>query len=212
MHVEQVGAAQLLGHGDRVGGLALPVQRLDRLVDVAVRRLVEVAGLDVRLDRGGDRVAREQHRAEQRLLGLEVVRRHPSARASTHRFDRLDHCRSHSPPPLRPDRILRLRARHWKGHKVVGGVGRTGSAVHRAVGEGCGHPSDTGPGVRQSSGARHRSRRQRSRPLTGRPPTRIPSCGSRPTIVPTRDSIHRRDRGSPCTRTITGPKKIRARS
>ena len=41
--VEQVGAAQLLGHGDRVGRLTLAVQRLDRLVDVTVRRLVEVA-------------------------------------------------------------------------------------------------------------------------------------------------------------------------
>ena len=93
-NVEQVGAAQLLGDGDRVGGLALPVQRLDGLVDVPVRRLVEVAGLDVRLDRGGDRVAREQHRAEQRLLGLEVVRRDPTARASTHRI------RSSGPLPL----------------------------------------------------------------------------------------------------------------
>ena len=93
--VEQVGAPQLLGDGDRVGRLALAVQRLDGLVDVAVRGLVEVAGLDVRLDRGGDRVAREQHRAEQRLLGLEVVRGHASARATTHRIDRLDHY--HSP-------------------------------------------------------------------------------------------------------------------
>ena len=95
--VEQVGAAQLLGDGDRVGRLALTVQRLDGLVDVAVRGLVEVAGLDVRLDRRGDRVAREEHRPEQRLLGLEVVRRDAATRAPTHRIDRLDHCRS--PPP-----------------------------------------------------------------------------------------------------------------
>ena len=113
MTVEQVGAAQLLGDGDRVGRLALAVQRLDRLVDVAVRGLVEVAGLDVRLDRGGDRVAREQHRAEQRLLGLEVVRWHPAARASTHRFDRLDHCRSHFRPSLGPARIVRAGACGW---------------------------------------------------------------------------------------------------
>ncbi len=41
--VEQVGSAQLLGDGDRVGRLTLTVQRLDRLVDVPVRGLVEVA-------------------------------------------------------------------------------------------------------------------------------------------------------------------------
>ena len=47
----------------------------------AVRGLVEVARLDVRLDRGGDRLAAEHHRPEQRLLGLEVVRRDAAAAA-----------------------------------------------------------------------------------------------------------------------------------
>ena len=47
---------------------------------ITVRGLVEVVGLDVRLDRGGERLAAEHHRAEQRLLGLQVVRRDPRPR------------------------------------------------------------------------------------------------------------------------------------
>ena len=46
--------------------------------DVGVRRLVEVLGADL-FDHDGDRVAREQHRSEHRLLGVEVVRRYPRA-------------------------------------------------------------------------------------------------------------------------------------
>ena len=91
--LEQIGAPELLGDGDRVGGLALAVERLDRVVDVAVRRLVEVGDFDSCLDRGGDRVAGEQHRAEQRLLGLEVVRRHATGLRTPHGINRLDHCR-----------------------------------------------------------------------------------------------------------------------
>jgi len=63
------------GDGDGVDGLALPVQRHDRVVDVRVRRLVEVGRVDPDLGRGADRVARQEHRPEQRLLRLEVVRR-----------------------------------------------------------------------------------------------------------------------------------------
>ena len=83
--VELAGAPQLLGHRDRVDRLAARVQRERRLVDDAVRGLVEVGRLDVRLDRRGDRLAAEHHRPEQRLLGLEVVRRDPGpdARAGT---------------------------------------------------------------------------------------------------------------------------------
>jgi hypothetical protein len=63
--LEQVGAAQLLGHRDRVDGLALAVEGQHGLVHVGVGRLVEVRRVDVGLDRGGDRVARQQHRPEQ---------------------------------------------------------------------------------------------------------------------------------------------------
>ncbi len=76
--IEQVGAAQLLGHGDRIDRLALGRQRGDGLVDVAVGRLVEVVGRE-RLRRHIDRRARQQHGPEQALLGSEVVRRHPPA-------------------------------------------------------------------------------------------------------------------------------------
>ncbi len=91
--LEEIGAAELLGDGDRIGRLALPVERLDRVVDVAVRRLVEVGDFDSSLHRGGDRVAGEQHGAEQRLLGLEVVRRHPTGLWPPNGINRLDHCR-----------------------------------------------------------------------------------------------------------------------
>ena len=74
--VEQVRAAELLGDRDRVDGLAGAVQRRDRLEDVPVRRLVEVVARDD-LDRGRDRAGRQQHRAEQRGFGVEVVRRNP---------------------------------------------------------------------------------------------------------------------------------------
>ena len=73
------GAAELLGHRDRVDRLAAGVQRERRVVHDTVRGLVEVARLDVRLDRGGDRLAAEHHRPEEGLLGFEVVRRDPSA-------------------------------------------------------------------------------------------------------------------------------------
>ena len=49
--VEEVGAPQLVGDGDGVDRLALPVEREDRVEDVGVRRLVEVGGADA--DLGG---------------------------------------------------------------------------------------------------------------------------------------------------------------
>jgi hypothetical protein len=107
--LEQAGAPKLLGHGHRVDGLTLLVERPDRIEDVTVRGPVEVAGVDPGLDRGGDRVPREEHGAEQRLLGLEVVRRHPlgTAPADPLLIDGLDHAapsrrvgRSHPGPRM----------------------------------------------------------------------------------------------------------------
>ena len=95
--VEEVGPAQRLGHGDGVDRLTLPVQRADRLVHVAVGRLVEVVGAEVDVDGGGDRVAAEEHGPEERLLGFEVVGRdapRPRSLAATGIIDRLDHGRS----------------------------------------------------------------------------------------------------------------------
>ena len=117
--VEQVGAPQLLGDGDRVDRLALAVERLDGVVDVAVRGLVEVADVDARLDRGGDRVAREQHRAEQRLLGLEVVRRDPRRAAPRRRSSSIDW----TTPPLRRSPCTR-RAPAVGMRRVTRPVGR----------------------------------------------------------------------------------------
>ena len=71
--LEQPGAVERLGDRDRVDRLARAVERDDRVEDVRVRRLVEVLGSHD-LDRVGDRVARQQHRAEQRRLGRDVVR------------------------------------------------------------------------------------------------------------------------------------------
>ena len=74
--VVQVGAAQFLGDGDGVDRLALRVQGADGVVDMAVDGLVEVVGAQVDVDGRGDGVARQQHGAEERLLGLQVVGRH----------------------------------------------------------------------------------------------------------------------------------------
>jgi hypothetical protein len=65
-------AAQLLGHGDGVDGVAVAVQLKDRAEHRAVGRAVEVV-LAQQLEDLGDGVLGEQHRAEDRLLGLDVV-------------------------------------------------------------------------------------------------------------------------------------------
>ena len=75
-----------------VDGLTLAVELDDGVVDVAVRRLVEVGRLDLDLDRVDDRVARQEHRAEQRLLRLDVVGRDaPRSRRRRGGLNRLDH-------------------------------------------------------------------------------------------------------------------------
>ena len=137
--LEQAGAAQLLGHGDRVDRLALLVQRPDRVEDVAVGRLVEVGGVDPGLDRGGDRVAREEHRAEQRLLGLEVVGRDASGR------DRAHHAHSTGPRRPLPDPCDSPGHRHTSA--LWGGSGQPPVTCVNCLGtegpvrqQGCGHP------------------------------------------------------------------------
>ena len=71
--VEQTGPPQLVGHGDGVGGLTGRAERGDGVEDVTVRRLVEVLRLEG-LGGDGDGVLGEQHRPEERLLGLKVLR------------------------------------------------------------------------------------------------------------------------------------------
>ena len=73
---------QLVGDGDRVGGLPAAEEVEHGIEDQLVRRAVEVVRLD-RLEVLGDRVLVEQHRAEHRLLGVEVLRRDPVVRRAT---------------------------------------------------------------------------------------------------------------------------------
>ena len=72
-HVEQAGALQRLGHGDRVDRLTLGVQGADRVEDVLMRGQVEVGRVDG-LDGRTDGVAAQQHRTQQRRLGLQIMR------------------------------------------------------------------------------------------------------------------------------------------
>ena len=92
--LEQTGALELLGHRDRIDGLATGVQRADRLEDVLVRRPVEVLRVEP-LDRVGDRLGAEHHRPEQRLLRLQVVGRNAhradARRSSSKAWDIVTH-------------------------------------------------------------------------------------------------------------------------
>jgi hypothetical protein len=70
------GAGQLGRDGDGVGRLAAAVEIEDRVVEHLVGGPVEVAGAQ-HLHHVGDRVLGQQHAAEHRLLGLQVLRRLP---------------------------------------------------------------------------------------------------------------------------------------
>jgi hypothetical protein len=82
---EQTGPAQLVGDGDGVCRGGARVQGADRVEDVAVRRAVEVLRVEPHLADDADRLAREQHGAEHRLLGVDVVRWDPTARRAASR-------------------------------------------------------------------------------------------------------------------------------
>jgi len=64
---------ELVRERDRVDRLVLAVQLERCAVDPRVRLAVEVAGVEDLAD-GRDRARRDHHRAENRLLGLEVLR------------------------------------------------------------------------------------------------------------------------------------------
>ena len=70
---------ELVRERDRVDGLALGPQREAGAVDRAVRAAVEIGGVDDLGDRA-DRGLGEEHRAENRLLGLEVLGWHVAQR------------------------------------------------------------------------------------------------------------------------------------
>ena len=82
--VEHADSAQLLGDRHIVCRLTLGVKRSDGIIDVGVRRFVEVLGTDL-FDHDRDRIARKQHGPEHGFLGIKVVRWHPRAARSHHR-------------------------------------------------------------------------------------------------------------------------------
>ena len=69
------GALELVGDRQAVDRLGGDVERLDRVEHETVRRHVEVVGREA-LHRGPDGVGGQQHRAEHRFLGVDVLRRH----------------------------------------------------------------------------------------------------------------------------------------
>ena len=145
--VQQSGPGQGLSHGDRISRLSRGVQATDRLEHVTVRGLVEVLGVDD-LQRVGNGVARQQHGAEERGLGVEVVRRDPCTRRTVGRA---------GTPVSRPrSRIVVIVVRWFFGKRDIGGkrrevgkghVRRTGwfaRLVHAIVIE---RPAHVGPPV-----------------------------------------------------------------
>ena len=101
--VQQARPPQLVSDRDRVGRLTLGVQGGDGVEDVTVGRLVEILRAAL-LDSRGDRIPREDHRPQQRLLGLEVVRRNSPCGATSPPaagvVERLNHGRQ--PSPVKP--------------------------------------------------------------------------------------------------------------
>ena len=89
--LQHPGPPQLVGHRDRVGRLARADERAHGVVDELVGRLVEVLGADPELGHRGDGVRRQEQRAEQRRLGLDVVRRNPAGAAPRPSFRALNH-------------------------------------------------------------------------------------------------------------------------
>src|SRR5436190_1429803 len=70
---------ELVGDGDRVDGLSVLVELDRREIDARVRLAVEVAGIDDAA-RCLDRRPGQHHRPENRLLGVEILRRERSRR------------------------------------------------------------------------------------------------------------------------------------
>jgi hypothetical protein len=95
--IELARPPQLLGDRYGIDGLAAAVQAVRGFEDRAVRRLVEVARLELRFDRGGDRLATQHHRPEERLFGLDVVRGYARPVRSASRVLDRDH-RRYLPP------------------------------------------------------------------------------------------------------------------
>ena len=93
--VEDPLALEHLDRGDEVDRLAPRVHAAQGLVDAGVGAAVEVLGLED-LDDVGDGLRGEHHGADDRLLGLQILRRDPSVPA-WHPADILDDARQPSP-------------------------------------------------------------------------------------------------------------------
>ena len=74
--VQDAGAPQGIDGRDDVDGLALGEEHTERLIDLAVGRTVEVVCLED-LDDVGHRFGGQEHRAQDRSLGIEVLWGHP---------------------------------------------------------------------------------------------------------------------------------------
>src|SRR5207253_6952065 len=72
--VELAALLELVRERDRVDRLVLAVELERRAVDLRVRLPVEVTRVEDLAD-GGDRARRDHHRAEDRFLGFQVLRR-----------------------------------------------------------------------------------------------------------------------------------------
>ena len=70
---QQSDPTQFVGHGHRIDGFTHRQQRTHGVEDVLVGRLVKMFDADAGFRCGVHRVARQQHRAEERLFGVEVV-------------------------------------------------------------------------------------------------------------------------------------------
>jgi hypothetical protein len=75
--LERPPSAKLLNGGDDVHRLALGVEPRESLEDEAVGPPVEILGADPDVGHRGDGLAGEHHRAEDGLLGFQVVGRDP---------------------------------------------------------------------------------------------------------------------------------------
>ena len=131
---------QLGGHRDRVRRLALAVEVDDHVEDRLVRRAVEVGGADD-LDHVGDGVLGQQHAAQDRLLGGDVLRRRPLEllRRRPAALGQLDDPLGHRRPPD-PGRPGAVRLEFYRGPPT------SPAASGRVAGRTCGRPWGRGVG------------------------------------------------------------------
>jgi len=80
--VEQTRLAQCVGDRHRIDGLTARVQRANCVEDVSMCGLVELVRANTTLDGDSDRIARQEHRTEERCLGIQVVGRDALQRTS----------------------------------------------------------------------------------------------------------------------------------